>query len=74
MEMMIYPPLSLPTRFSLYILNLNFSLDMERWLIPRHHCCTNQNLTENFKFEDLGWTWKDDWPPLWLTSNVTDKS
>ena len=45
---MIAPPLS-PTRISLEILNLRFSLDMERWLTPP--IVTDHNLTENFKFK-----------------------
>ena len=48
MERWLIPPSFLPTRKLLKILNLRFSLDMERWLTP---CITDQNLTENFKFK-----------------------
>ena len=43
-------PTLLLTTISLKILNLGFRLDIERWLIPPI-IFTNQNLTENFKFE-----------------------
>ena len=46
---MTHIPLRLLTSNSLKILDLRFSLDMERWLTPL--IVTNQNLTENFKFK-----------------------
>ena len=45
---MIDPPLLL-TSNSLKILNLRFSLDMERWLT--HPIVADQNLTENLKLK-----------------------
>ena len=43
---MIDPPI-LPTRILPKILQLGFSLDMERWLNP--HSIANHIITENFK-------------------------
>ena len=37
-------------------------------MIDPIHIVVDQNLTENFKFKDLGWTRQDDWPP-----SITDQ-
>ena len=59
----------------LIVANQNLTLRCNNlWMtIDPPHIVVDQNLTENFKFEDLGWTRHDDWPPVSVTSNLTDK-
>ena len=64
MERWFISPSFLPTRNSLKILNLGFSLDMERWLTPS---ITDGWVTVNFKLKILPEHEKMIDPPLPLT-------
>ena len=35
---------------------------------------TNHILNENFKVQNLAWTWKDDWPPHSIANHILNEN